>query len=162
MQHIEKIVVPYLKSKREELALRPDQKALLILDVFKGQKTDRYRALLEIHDIVAVYIPANMTKYFHPLDLTINGVAKTFLKDTFGTWYAGEVSKQLENGKDIYSVDIKLQLSVLKPIHARWLISLYDHLRNKPELIVMGFDQADISDALYIDLENEDPFQDLL
>ena len=34
MQHIEKIVVPYLRSKREELALRPDQKALLILDVF--------------------------------------------------------------------------------------------------------------------------------
>ena len=162
MQHIEKIVLPYLKSKREELALRPDQKALLIFDVFKGQKTDRYRALLEMHDIVAVYVPANMTKYFQPLDLTINGVAKTFLKDKFGTWYAGEVSKQLENGTDIYSVDIKLQLSVLKPIHARWLISLYDHLRNKPELIVKGFDQAGISDALHIELENEDPFEDLL
>ena len=118
MQHIEKIVVPYLKSSREELALRPDQKALLILEVFKGQKTDRYRALLEMHDVVALYVPANMTKYFQPLDLSINGVAKTFLKGKFGTWYAGEVSKQLENGTaDIYSVDIKLQLSVLKPIH---------------------------------------------
>ena len=101
----EKIVVPYLKSKLEELALRPDQKALLILDVFKGQKTDRCRALLEMHDIVAAYVPANMTKYSQPLDLTINVVAKTFLKDKFGTWYAGEVSKQLENGTDIYSVE---------------------------------------------------------
>ena len=90
------------------------------------------------------------------------GVAKTFLKDRFGTWYAAEVSKQLEKGTDIYSINIKLQLSVLKPIHARWLISFYDYLRNKPELIVKGFDQAGISDALHIELENEDPFEDLL
>ena len=41
------------------------------------------------------------------------------------------------------------------------MISLYDHLRNKPELVVKGFDQAGISDALHIELENEDPFEDL-
>ena len=83
MHAAEKIVVTYLKSKREEFALLPDQKALLILEVFKGQKTDRYRALLEMHNIAAVYVLANMTKYFQPLDLTINGVAKTFLRDKF-------------------------------------------------------------------------------
>ena len=93
---------------------------------------------------MALYVPANLTRYFQPLDLTINGVAKTFLKDTFGSWYAGEVSKQLNSGAGIYAVDVKLQLSVLKPIHARWLISLHDHLRNQTQLIV------------------KDPFADLL
>ena len=82
IQHLERIVVPYLHSQREELGFSPNQKALLVFDVFKGQKTDRYRALLEHHDIVAVYVPANLTRYFQPLDLTINGVAKTFLKAT--------------------------------------------------------------------------------
>ena len=103
-----------------------------------------------------------MTKYFQPLDLTINGVAKTFLKDKFGNWYASEVTKQLDGGADVYAVDVKLQLSVLKPVHARWLISLYDYFRNQPELIIKGFEQAGISDAIHIEIESEDPFEDLL
>ena len=84
------------------------------------------------------------------------------MKDKFGSWYAGEVSKQLNSGAGIYAVDVKLQLSVLKPIHARWLISLYDHLRNQTQLIVKGFEQAGINDAFTIELEQEDPFADLL
>ena len=101
-----------------------------------------------------------MTRYFQPLDLTVNGVAKTFLKEKFGNWYVSEVTKQLSSGSDIYSVDVKLQLTIL-PIHAKWLISLYDHLRNRPELIKKGFEQSGINDALDIELETEDPFQDL-
>ena len=54
IQHIERIIVPYLKAKREELDLSPDQKALLIFDVFKGHKTEKYRSLLDMYDIIAV------------------------------------------------------------------------------------------------------------
>ena len=75
------------------MGLSPGQNALLIFDVFKGQKTEKYRSLLEMYDIIAAHVPANMTKYFQPLDLTINGVAKTFLKDKFGNWYAREVTR---------------------------------------------------------------------
>ena len=117
---------------------------------------------LVMYDIIAVYVPANMTRYFQPLDLTINGVAKTFLKDKFGNWYAKEVTRQLDDGTGVYSVDVKLPLSVLKPIHARWLISLYDYLRNQTELIKKGFEQAGINDAIDLELEKEDPFEDLL
>ena len=38
IQHIERIIILYLKAKREELGLSPDQNALLIFKVFKGQK----------------------------------------------------------------------------------------------------------------------------
>ena len=92
-----------------------------------------------MHNIITVYVPANMTKYFQPLDLTVNGVSKTFLKQKFGDWYASEVTKQFNSGSEIYSIEDKLQLSNLKLIHAQWLISLYDHLRNKPDLIKKGF-----------------------
>ena len=60
-----------------------------------------------------------MTRYFQPLDLTVNGVAKAFLKDKFGHWYAKELTRQLDGGITVYAIDVKLQLSVLKPIHAR-------------------------------------------
>ena len=48
--------------------------------------------------------------------------------------------------------DVKLQLSVLKPIHVRWLISPYDYLQNKPELIKKGCKQAGINDAIDLEL----------
>ena len=55
-----------------------------------------------------------------------------------------------------------MQLSILKPIHARWLISLYDYLRTQQEMIKKGFETAGICEALEIELESEDPFEDLL
>ena len=55
-------------------------------------------------NIITVYVPANMMKYFQPLDLTVNGVSKTFLKQKFGDWYASEVTKKLNSGSEIYSI----------------------------------------------------------
>ena len=90
IEHIEKIVVPYVEKVREELNLETNQKALLIFDVFRGQKTQKYLDVLKAYDLVHVFVPANMTSHFQPLDLTINGIAKTFLKDKFGEWYAAQ------------------------------------------------------------------------
>ncbi len=43
---------------------------MLIWDAFKGQTTDTVNSTL---DIVCVPVPANMTHFFQPLDLTVNG-----------------------------------------------------------------------------------------
>ena len=67
--------------------------------------------------IVIVYVSNNMTHYFQPLDLTVNAVAKHFLKDKFEVRYANEVKKQLDEGTEVYEIDILLMLSILKPIH---------------------------------------------
>ena len=59
---IDEIISPYVTKKREDLKLAKDQKALLI----------EY-----------VYVPANMTQFFQPLDLTVNGCAKQRMKKEF-------------------------------------------------------------------------------
>ena len=51
---------------------------------------------------MSVYTPANITNHFQPLDLTVNDLAKTFLKEKFGNWYANEVTKQLNGGTEVY------------------------------------------------------------
>ena len=160
-QLLDNVIFPYLKKKEHDLGLPGDQKSLLIYDVFTGQTTENMKEYIEENDCVIVYVPNNMTHYFQPLDLTVNAVAKHFLKDKFELWYANEVKKQLDVLNEVYEIDISLKLSILKPIHGRWLLGLYDHLQNNKEIIINGSESAGITEAATQELPDEDPFADL-
>lgn len=127
---IDKVIAPYVERKRKELKLAPTQKALLIWDVFKGQKTAKVSKKLASLNITIVSVPAHMTHFFQPLDLTVIGEAKRFMKDKFTAWYSNEVKQQIESGGDTTDVNVDLRLTVLKPLHAVWLVDLYNHLTN--------------------------------
>ena len=162
-QHIKSIIIPFANKKKEELGLAEDQKVLLIFDVFRGQTTDNYLKLLDENNFVYVFVPPNLTNHFQPLDSNVNSHAKTFLKQKFQDWYASAVTKQLDTGKDVYAIDIDTKLSVMKPVRARWVISLYDKFRNDPEMIIKAFDMAFVTEALQMDnLDGEDPFSGLM
>ena len=90
---IDKVIKPFVERKKKELKLPLTQKGLLIWDVFRGQKTEKVLSKLASLNIVVVSVPANMTHFFQPLDLTVNGEAKRFMKDKFTTWYSEEVQK---------------------------------------------------------------------
>ena len=62
-------------------------------------------------------------------DLTVNREAKKFMKDQFTSWYSAQVQSQLDSG--VVPVDVDLRLSVLKPIHATWIVSMYNHLSKR-------------------------------
>ena len=61
-------------------------------------------------------------------DLTINREAKKFMKDQFTSWYSAQIQSHLDSGVVLDDVDVDLRLSVLKPIHATWIVSMYNHL----------------------------------
>ena len=82
-------------EKRKELSLPDEQRAILVFDVIKGQKTERVQHLIADNNCVCVFVPANMTNYFQPLDLTVDGPAKQFL------WYAREIAKQVDKDIDV-------------------------------------------------------------
>ncbi len=134
---------------------------MLIFDVFKGQVTEQVNKLIEENDCVIVHVPNNMTDHFQPLDLNVNGHAKEFLKSKFECWYAQQVTDQINSGSTVYDVNVLLKLSIIKPIHARWLLGLYDHLRNSSDTIIKAFEMAGIKDSLTMELPSEDPFADL-
>ena len=133
---------PYAAAKKEELGIPDHQKSLLIYNVFEGQKTRKVLDLIEANHCVNVYVPANLTHVFEVLDLTINGVAKSFLNRKFSEWYAEQVTQQIAKGIVVYDVKVDTNLTVMKPVHAKWLVGLYDHLRNSRDLILKGFEQA--------------------
>ena len=108
-----------------------------------------------------MFVPATLTHYVQPLDLMVNGPAKKFLKSNFEELYARNIEAQLNSGLDVYSVEVSGKLSTIKPLHAHWLIGLYDHMRNNPKMIKKGFEVAGINDAFTTELEPEDPVEDL-
>ena len=66
----------------------------------------------------------------------------------FNTWYAERVSKQLTNGKAPAYVKVSLKLSDLKPLHAKWIVEMYNYLKEQKESIIKGFEKAGIIEAV--------------
>ena len=147
-QHVTEVIMPYAKQQRKELGLSDDHKCLLIFDVFKGQTTNAHLQFLDENNFVYVFVPPNLTNHFQPLDLNVNSHAKKFLKETFQQWYLQQIQKELDSGKNIYQVDIETKLSTKKPIHARWIIRLYNKFRNSDEMVIKAFQVASITETL--------------
>ena len=143
--------------------LPAEQRALLIYDVFKAQITPTVLQVIEENHGAGVPVPANLTvtHNYQPLDLIPNGMAKKFLNTKFEEWYARQITKQLKDGKDIYQVKVDLALTAMKPIHAKWVIWLYDYPRNETDSIKKSFSKAGITAAIYEEIEGADPFADL-
>ena len=77
-------------------------------DVFTGQTTSPVVESYEENNICIANVPANMTKYYHPLDLTVNGYAKRFMKTSFNEWYAQQFKKQLVDGVNLEDIRVNL------------------------------------------------------
>ena len=83
LELIDEVINPYLVRRRAELKLGETQKAVVVWDVFKGQMTEAVKQKLPSHNIELVAVPANMTHFFQPLDLTVNGSAKQYMRKQF-------------------------------------------------------------------------------
>ena len=163
---IEEIIVPRTEFQRKKLNLSPDAPALLIMDVFRGQMTSEVMDLLAKENILVSCVPNNMTHLFQPLDLTVNSWAKRYMKEKFASWYAQKIREGLDSGIKIVDIDIKTQLTVMKPLHAKWLIDLYNDLTSAKgkEVVIGGWRASGILRAVEEGANNLptlDPFADL-
>ena len=113
----------------------------MIFDRFRVQCTDRILSLLEDHHVHVAIVPANCTDRLQPLDVSVNKATKDFLCRKFQNWYADQVSLQIhqqqQEDKTLESVD--LRMNIVKPLGAKWIISLFEYLSAKPEIIQNGF-----------------------
>ena len=64
------------------------------------------------------------------------------------TWDADRISKQLRRGVALCDVKVSMKLSDLKPLDARWIVEMFDYLKQQNESIVNGFDKAGITEAV--------------
>ena len=91
---------------------------------------------------------------------------KRFMKKKFMLRYSDQMIHALDEGKDIKDIEISLKLSIVKPLHAKWLIKMYNHMTSSEgrDVCLKGWKVAGISDAAEKGLDglpNLDPFHDI-
>ena len=77
------------------------------------------------------------------MDLSVNKAAKEFMRSKFQQWYADEVQKQLDKGAEEHT-PVDLKMSIMKPLGARWLVSLHDYLQENDSIMKNGFKAAGV------------------
>ena len=102
--------------------LTSDQYTLVIVDVFTGEMYSEMLNLLWYKNILLADVPPNMTKFYQLLGMTADGFSKCFIAWKPSNWYTWQVSALLDKGFSIDETDIKLHLSLMKPLHAGWLV----------------------------------------
>ena len=107
-----------MKQQRQEIE-KPDQAALLIMDIFHVQMAEEVLSMLRTNNIWLVKVPKNMTHLLKPLDLTVNGHCKSFMKGMFAEWYCKQVKEALSHGTILEDIEIKFYLTIIKPLHAK-------------------------------------------
>ena len=71
---------------------------------------------------------------------------------------------QLDEGKEIEDVDVQLKLSVVKPLHANWVVCIFNYFTSGKgwEIISNGWNAAFVTEVISTGshgLESLDPFQ---
>ena len=125
------ILIPYVKRVRGELNLRSTKEWVLIADVFKGQWTEAVKQLIYDNHGKMVPVPNNMTSYLQHLDLTVNRSCTSFLRNQAQKWYSEQVQAQIVNGINADKVSVDLRISVVKPLHAKWVTQFYDYMQSQ-------------------------------
>ena len=136
------------------------------MDVFKSQTTDAVQNVLKNSSIFFRKVQANMTNLYQPLDLTVNGYAKSYLKKLFNELFAKQLTDGGSSGRDPGSIEVPLQLLILKPLLAKWIIKQYVEMTSLSgkEVILKGWERAGIIDGIKmgsLKLPTLDPFHEV-
>ena len=111
-------------------------------------------------------VPANLARFYQSLDLIVHESAKRIITEKFNGWYSDQISEELQSGTPLEDIDVKLWLSILKPLHAGWVVDFYNFIASakSKEVILNGWKAAGIFDAIRLGigkLPAMDPYHDI-
>ena len=88
------------------------------------------------------------------------------MKEKYAARYASQIATGLEKGLAVDEIDVKTPLTTMKPLHAKWIMNLYDEITSaKGKKIVLNSWQAagilDVVEMGSAKLKCLDPFNDI-
>ncbi len=123
LEYLDKIVIPYVSATRTKLDLGDDHPALAIFDVFAAHRCTSVLKKLSDNHIHVIFVPASCTGELQPLDVSVNDHFKTLMKNALSSWYSTEVQRVMDSGVTVDKIKVDLKASLIKPLHANWLIN---------------------------------------
>ena len=149
LRFFQKIIFPYVNIVSEEIGAS-SQKPLVLMDNFSSQTTTSLLEKVEVEEegVIVIMIPAETTDRLQPLDVSTNKAAKDFLRERFQQWYAQEVEKHLQAGTATEALQINMGMTVMKEVGSKWLTALYDKLRIETSIVMSGFRNVGIVEAV--------------
>lgn len=123
----------------------------MIWDLSNQQKeNEEFRDLLNRNNIDVINIPPNCKEHLHPLEILVNQHYIVLLEKEFQSWYSDIVLERLRGGEtdDNMATMVDLRLSLLKPVHASWLVKSHEAIVGRPEIIVQCIMLTGVSHTL--------------
>ena len=68
------------------------------------------------------------------------------MKDSISRWYSDDVRAAMDEGQSVSDIKVDLRASVIKPLHANWVISAITTLSDKQATLKKPFDTIGISE----------------
>ena len=146
LQYIQDIIIPFVDETRQNIGADEKQPALAIFDHFKGQMTGRVIQNLKTITYILYSYQQITQDCFNRWMFLLTKLSSLTLDQNFPN---GILINLQKNSKDCEEC-VDLFTARMKPIGARWLVNLYEHLENSPDIIVNGFRHAGIHQALYL------------
>ena len=60
------------------------------------------------------------------------------MKSRFIDWYSEKFQEQLSRGTAIKNVKVIMSLNVMKGVTCNWIVGMTDHIKSKPDIIIIG------------------------
>ena len=76
---------------------------------------------------------------FNHFDISVNKSAKCFNSDKYQDWYVEKVLQQLNRGVAAHDVKVHMKLNIMKLLHAKWIIEMYNHPKRSKQIVISGF-----------------------
>ena len=70
------------------------------------------------------------------------------MQNRYNDWFSNQLAQQLKSDNDPTDIEVSSKLSDLKSLHACWIIDLYKHIQAEDELILKGFKENGIYEAI--------------
>lgn len=94
---LKEVIRPHVKEQRQLLYRCTDEKDPVFLDFFAIQMITIVFEAFKEADICNVNVTSNMTKFYQPLDLMVNGSANQFHKRKFNELFSAQVKAQQDD-----------------------------------------------------------------
>ena len=118
------------------------------MDTFKGQDYDIIKELFDENVCKVIIVWHNLTNKFQLLNISVNKLAKASISNKCNSWFSKQVYDQLALGTEPSKVKVSAKLSDIKPLHAQWIVDLYNYIRKEKGTIINEFKSAGVTEAI--------------